>query len=147
MRISDWSSDVCSSDLAVSGEMTGFAHASDISAPAIRRAAETLALLDPAKDTPAGPPPRTNRHLYDEANPLDLIPFAKKVALCQQVDAAARARYPRVAQVSVALAGRWSVNEIVRADGFLATAIRPLVRLHASILVAETAPHAPRYSV
>jgi TldD protein len=117
--------------------MTGFAHASDISAGAIRRAAETLALLDPAKGAHAAPPPRTNRHLYDEANPLDLIPFAKKVELCQKVDAAARARDSRVAQVSVALAGSWSVVEIVRADGFLATDIRPLVRLNVAIVVEE----------
>src|SRR3546814_11063217 len=53
------------------------------------------------------------------------------------MDAAARARDPRVAQVSVALAGSWSGVEIVRADGFLATDIRPLVRLHVSIVVEE----------
>ena len=33
--------------------------------------------IPPASRTPP-PPPRTNRHLYDEANPLDLIPFAKE---------------------------------------------------------------------
>src|SRR3546814_2803523 len=85
----------------------------------------------------ASPPPRTNRHLYYEANPRDLIPLAKKVALCQEIDAAARARDPRIVQVSVALAGSWSVVEIVRADGFLATDIRPLVRLNVSIVVEE----------
>ena len=37
----------------VSGEMTGFSHANDISEGAIRRAAETLQLLDPAKGTVA----------------------------------------------------------------------------------------------
>jgi TldD protein len=38
------------------------------------------------------------------------IAFARKVELCQAIDAAARARDPRVAQVSVAspAAGRWS---------------------------------------
>src|SRR3546814_841742 len=137
LKTADYSTDAGFGLRAVSGEMTGFAHASDISAGAIRRAAETLALLDPAKAPPAPPPARTNRHLYDEANPLDLIPFAKKVDLCQRVDAAARARDPRVAQVSVALAGSWSVVEIVRADGFLATDIRPLVRLNVSIVVEE----------
>ena len=137
LKTADYSTDAGFGLRAVSGEMTGFAHASDISADAIRRAAETLALLDPAKQAHAAPPPRTNRHLYDEANPLDLVPFAKKVALCQQVDAAARARDPRVVQVSVALAGSWSVVEIVRADGFLATDIRPLVRLNVSIVVEE----------
>ncbi len=137
LKTADYSTDAGFGLRAVTGEMTGFAHASDVSAGAIRRAAETLALLDPAKQAPAGPPPRTNRHLYDEANPLDLVPFAKKVELCQKIDAAARARDPRIVQVSVALAGSWSVVEIVRADGFLATDIRPLVRLNVSIVVEE----------
>ncbi len=121
----------------VSGEMTGFAHANDISEAAIKRAAQTLQLLDPAKEQPAGPPRKNNRHLYTDGNPLELVPFSQKVALCQQIDAAARARDPRVAQVSASLSGNWSVVEIVRADGFVATDIRPLVRLNVSIVVEE----------
>ncbi len=118
----------------VSGEMTGFAHANEISAAAIDRAAQTLQLLDPAKGAMSAPPPRTNRAMYGAEDPLSLIPFADKVALCQRIDAAARARDPRVAQVSVALQGSWSVVEIVRADGFVATDVRPLVRLNVSIV-------------
>jgi TldD protein len=121
----------------VSGEMTGFSHANDISEKAIRRAGETLQLLDPAKEQAAPPPRRNNRHLYTDGNPLELVPFADKVALCQQIDAAARARDPRVKQVSASLAGSWSVIEIVRADGFVATDVRPLVRLNVSIVVEE----------
>ena len=121
----------------VSGEMTGFSHANEISEAAIRRAGETLRLLDPATTAPAAPPRRSNRHLYTDASPLDLVPFADKVALCAQIDAAARARDPRVAQVSVALSGSWSVVEIVRPDGFIATDIRPLVRLNVSIVAEE----------
>lgn len=121
----------------VSGEMTGFSHANEISEAAIRRAGETLQLLDPAKGSPAAPPRRNNRHLYTGSNPLESVPFADKVALCQKIDAAARARDPRVAQVSVTLAGSWSVIEIIRADGFVATDIRPLVRLTVSIVVEE----------
>src|SRR3546814_682819 len=83
----------------VSGETTAFAHANDLSEAAIRRAAETRAMLDPAKGAKAPPPRRTNVNLYTDADPLSLVPFAKKVALCQQVDAAARARDPRVVQV------------------------------------------------
>ena len=118
----------------VSGEMTGFAHSNEISAPAIDRAAQTLQLLDPAKGALAPPPPRTNRAMYGAEDPLGLIPFADKVGLCQRIDAAARARDPRVAQVSVALQGSWSVIEIVRPDGFVATDVRPLVRLNVSII-------------
>lgn len=121
---------------AVSGEMTAFAHANEVSEAAIRRAGETMALIDPSAQPRAAAPARTNNRLYTDADPLDLIPFADKVNLCQTIDAAARARDPRVVQVSVALSATWSVVEIVRPDGFTATDVRPLVRLNIAI-VAE----------
>ncbi|MBU3077088.1 metalloprotease TldD [Sphingomonas quercus] len=121
----------------VSGETTGFAHANEISEAAIRRAAETLTLLDPATGAKAPPPRRTNTRLYTDADPLSLVPFARKVELCQRIDAAARARDPRVAQVTVGLSGSWSVVEIVRADGHVAHDVRPLVRLNVSIVVEQ----------
>ncbi|MGZ8351059.1 MAG: metalloprotease TldD, partial [Allosphingosinicella sp.] len=121
----------------VSGETTAFAQANDLSEAAIRRAAETMAVLDPARGTRPAPPRRTNAKLYTEEDPLGLIPFAQKVALCQQIDAAARARDPRVVQVSVSLSGSWSVIDIVRADGFVAHDVRPLVRLNVQIVVEQ----------
>src|SRR5690349_22761584 len=120
----------------VTGETTAFAHANEISEAAIERAAATLKLLDPRKGEPAPAPQRTNQAMYGADDPLSLVPFADKVALCQRIDAAARARDPRVAQVSVTLAASWSVIDIVRADGFVASDIRPLVRLGVQI-VAE----------
>jgi TldD protein len=120
----------------VTGETTAFSHANEISEAAIERAAATLKLLDPAKGGPAAPPRRTNQSMYGADDPLSLIPFAEKVALCERIDAAARARDPRVAQVSVSLAASWSVIDIVRADGFIASDVRPLVRLGVQI-VAE----------
>jgi TldD protein len=121
----------------VSGETTAFAHANEISEAAIERAAATLRLLDPAKGLPAPQPPRTNQAMYGAADPLSLIPFADKVALCQRIDAAARDRDPRVAQVSVTLAASWSVIDIVRADGFVAADVRPLVRLGVQIVAEQ----------
>ncbi|RYY35630.1 MAG: metalloprotease TldD, partial [Sphingomonadales bacterium] len=85
---------------AVSGETTAFAHANEVSAAAIRRAAETMTLIEPGKAAKAAAPQGNNRHLYTDQDPLDLVPFADKVNLCQSIDAAARARDPRVAQVS-----------------------------------------------
>ena len=120
----------------VSGETTAFAHASEISEPAIERAAATLKLLDPAHGAPSAPPPRTNQAMYGADDPLALVAFADKVALCQRIDAAARARDPRVAQVAVNLSASWSVIDIVRADGFVASDVRPLVRLSV-VIVAE----------
>jgi TldD protein len=122
---------------AVSGEMTAFAHSNEMTPAAIRRAAETMALIEPSVAAKAGPPQGTNQRRYTAADPLDLVPFADKVNLCQTIDAAARARDPRVAQVSVSLSGTWSVVEIVRADGFVATDVRPLVRLNVSIVAEQ----------
>jgi len=137
LKTADYSRDSGFGLRGVSGEMTGFAHANDISAAAIARAGETLRLLDPAKGARAAPPRLNNRHLYTDASPLDLVPFAEKVKLLETIDATARARDPRVSQVSVGLSASWSVVEIVRPDGFVATDIRPLVRLNVSI-VAES---------
>jgi TldD protein len=137
LKTADYSTDAGFGLRGVSGEMTGFAHANELSEAAIRRAGETLALLDPAQGPLAAAPRLNNRHLYTDSDPMGLIPFADKVALCQKVDAAARARDPRVAQVSVSLTGSWSVVEIIRPDGFLATDIRPLVRLNVSIVAEQ----------
>jgi len=137
LKMADFNTEAGFGLRGVSGETTAFAHANDLSESAIRRAAETMAVLDPSRAPPAGPPRRTNATLYTDADPLSLVPFAKKVALCQEIDAAARARDPRVAQVSVALAGSWSVIDIVRADGFVAHDVRPLVRLNVQIVVEQ----------
>ena len=75
--------------------------------------------------------------MYGSEDPLSLIPFADKVALCQRIDAAARARDPRVVQVSVTLAASWSVIDILRADGFTASDVRPLVRLNVQIVAEQ----------
>ena len=121
----------------VTGETTAFSHANEISAAAIDRAAATLKLLDPASGPPAAAPGRTNQAMYGSDDPIGLVPFADKVALCQKIDAAARARDPRIVQVSVTLAASWSVIDIVRADGFVASDVRPLVRLGVSIVVEQ----------
>src|SRR5215212_3088243 len=121
----------------ISGEVTAFAHANEISEAAIERASSTLKLLDPRTAEPALPPPRTNQAMYGADDPLSLVPFADKVALCERIDAAARARDPRVVQVSVSLSASWSVIDIVRADGFVASDVRPLVRLGVQIVTEQ----------
>ena len=121
----------------VSGETTAFAHANEISEAAIERAAATLQLLDPSKGAPAPGPLRTNQSMYGADDPLALVPFAQKVALCEKIDAAARARDPRVVQVGVNLLASWSVIDIVRGDGFVASDVRPMVRLGVHIVVKQ----------
>ncbi len=122
----------------VAGETTAFAHANELSDAAIARAAETVRVVrDGHGGTQALAPARTNARRYTDADPLSAIPFAKKVALLQAIDAAARARDPRVVQVSASLVGSWSVVEIIRADGSHARDVRPLVRLNVQIVAAS----------
>ena len=121
----------------VAGEMTAFAHANELSDAAIRRAADTISVVRNGHGgTMSLAPQRTNARRYIDINPLEGIDFARKVELMQTIDAAARARDPRVVQVSASLIGSWSVVEIIRADGHRVRDIRPLVRLNVQI-VAE----------
>ncbi|WP_193184440.1 metalloprotease TldD [Nisaea sediminum] len=123
---------------AIAGEAHGYAHASDLSEEAIKRAADTVSSVRHGHGgTLAAPPAASNATLYTDANPLALTPFADKVDLLKEIDAYARARDPRVKQVSASLAGSWQAVQIIRAGGHRVADIRPLVRLNVSVVMAE----------
>jgi len=123
---------------AVAGEAAGYAHAGDISEGALQRAAEAVSAVKKGySGTYAAPPARTNVSLYSDANPLGGPSFEDKVKLLQEIDAYARARDPRVRQVSASLAGSWQVVEILRADGHLVRDVRPMVRLSISVVAGS----------
>src|SRR5690349_5313356 len=120
----------------VAGETAGYAHASEISAAAIGRAADAAALAKRGYSGVAAEAPRaTNAKLYGEENPLSEPGFSDKVALLQEVDAWARARDPRVCQVAVSMAGERRTVEILRADGRLIRDVRPLCRINVQLTV------------
>jgi TldD protein len=122
----------------VAGETAGYAHASEISEGAIGRAARSAALAKRGYSGVAAEGPRdTNRRLYGDDNPLASPGFGDKVALLQEIDAFARARDPRVAQVMTSLAGERRVVEILRADGRLIRDVRPLARLNVQVTVEK----------
>ena len=123
---------------AVAGETAGYAHASELSEPAIRRAAETVKAVRAGRGgTLAAPPVGTNRSLYRDDNPLGLVAFETKVKLLAEIDAYARAADPRVRQVMAALSGSWQAVQILRGDGARVSDLRPLVRLNISVVVGE----------
>ena len=123
---------------AVSGEATGYAHATELSEDAIRRASVTVRTVLAGRDGAlAVAPPRTNRQLYAPDNPLGGIGFARKVALLGEIDSYLRAKDPRVRQVSASLHGEWQAIEVVRPDGQRAADLRPLVRLNVSVVCGE----------
>ena len=122
----------------VAGETAGYAHASEISEGAIRRAAESASLAKRGYSGVQAEGPRaTNAKLYGEDDPVSAPGFAEKVALLQEIDAFARARDPRIVQVMASLAGERREIEILRADGRLIRDVRPLVRVNVQVTVEK----------
>ena len=123
---------------AVAGEATGYAHASDLSEEAIKRAADTVRAVSRGHTgTAALAPARTNRALYPDIDPLGTASFESKVKLLEDMNAYARGKDDRVRQVSCHLSGEWQQVEILRADGSAYRDIRPLVRVDVSVVVEQ----------
>ncbi len=123
---------------AVSDEAAGYAHASELSEAAIRRAATTVrAVASGQAGILAEPPQGTNRALYTDLNPLGMVDLAAKAKLLTEIDAYARSRDPRVRQVMASLSGVWQAVQILRADGRRVADIRPLVRLNVAVVVGD----------
>jgi TldD protein len=123
---------------AVKDEAVGYAHASDLSAPALARAADAVqAVKGGYSGRYAEPPGRSNVRLYGDGNPLGAPTFETKVRLLQTIDAYARARDARVRQVTVSFGTTWQVVEILRADGETYRDVRPLVRVNVSIVAGD----------
>lgn len=121
---------------AVCGEAAGYAHSTELSPAALRRAAETtrLAARDGGGTGPAAPPQATNRRLYSDDDPLEGPDFQSRVTLLSELDAYARAKEPKVAQVTVSLACSMQEIEILRPEGTRVTDARPLVRMNVSVI-------------
>jgi TldD protein len=123
---------------AVKDEAVGYAHSSDLSEAALARAADAVrAVKGGYSGRYAEPPGRSNIRLYGDDNPLGEPGFETKVRLLETIDAYARAKDPRVRQVSVSFGATWQVIEIVRADGESYRDVRPLVRVNVSIVAGD----------
>jgi TldD protein len=123
---------------AIAGEATGYAHSSELSEEAMRRAAGAIQAVKSGHSGHwAQGPARTNVKLYSDDNPIERTPFETKTKLLADIDAYARAKDARVRQVSCSLFGEWQAVEILRPDGMIVRDIRPLVRLNVSVVAGE----------
>jgi TldD protein len=123
---------------AVKGDVAGYAHSTEISEAALRRASETARLaVGDGGGTLADGPAGTNAKLYTDADPMADATFAVKLDTLREIDAFARALDPRVVQVSASLAASHQEVVILRPEGTLVTDIRPMVRLNVSVIVEE----------
>ncbi len=121
---------------AVRGEVTGYAHSTDISESALKKAAETVRLaVGDGGGTLALPPRGEITPLYAAIDPAAGVSFAARVALLREIDAFARDLDPRVVQVSASLATSVQEVAILRPEGGLSTDIRPMARINVSVIV------------
>ncbi|MCZ2328473.1 metalloprotease TldD [Bartonella sp. F02] len=122
----------------VSEEATGYAHSGELSAAALKRASDAAkAVTYNHTGSYSVAPQKTHKTLYQPNNPLNTPSFEEKSALLQKIDAYLRNKNDKLHQVTVALSGSLQHVEILRANGYFARDIRPLVRLSISVVAAN----------
>lgn len=123
---------------AVCGEVAGYAHSTDLSEAALRRAAETARLaVGDGGGTLADAPKATNTRLYTDEDPIAGAAFPVKVETLREIDAFARDLDARVVQVSATIAASLQEVEILRPDGQSLRDVRPMTRVNVSVIVEE----------
>ncbi|MDE2445006.1 MAG: metalloprotease TldD [Alphaproteobacteria bacterium] len=123
----------------VAGEMAAYAHSSDLSIAALKRAAETVRAgisQNKPSHVDVSPSP-TKTALYGRDNPVEAQSFAAKINLLETVDQFTRGLDPRVKQVSVSMATSLQTVAIARADGSIYHDIRPLTRFGVSAVTRD----------
>jgi TldD protein len=121
---------------AVRGEVTGYAHSTDISAASLERAAQTARLaVGSGGGTLADAPMPTNTRLYTDSDPISGVSFPVKVETLRAIDDYARALDKRVVQVSATIAASLQEIMILRPDGHSVSDIRPMTRVNVSVIV------------
>jgi TldD protein len=123
---------------AVNGETAGYAHATEISEAALKRAAETARLaVGAGGGMLADGPVATNRKLYTDADPMADAEFPVKVETLREIDAYARGKDARVVQVSATIGASLQEVTILRPDGKLVADTRPMARVSVSVMVEK----------
>ena len=123
---------------AIRGETAGYAHSTELSEAALKRAAETARLaVGDGGGTMAPPPVATNQRLYTDLDPFDDATFAVKIETLREIDAFARDLDPRVVQVSASMTASMQEIEILRTDGVHLSEARPLTGMSVSVIVEQ----------
>ena len=123
---------------AVQGETVGYAHSTEVSEQAMRRATGTVRLAIGAGGGSMAPAPQaTNQKLYSDHNPLSDSTFPAKIDILREIDAYARGLDRRVVQVSATIAASHQEVVILRTDAPDVSDSRPMVRMNVSIIVEQ----------
>lgn len=123
---------------AVRGEVSGYAHSTEVSIAAVKRAAETARLaVGVGGSTLAEAPQATNTRLYTDADPIAGAAFPVKLDTLRAIDDFARSLDKRVVQVSATIAASLQEIEILRPEGISLRDVRPMTRVNVSVIVEQ----------
>jgi TldD protein len=122
------------------GERQGYAHSDEITVDSVKLAAHTARAISEGEGPERSVSVRDRaavHDLYPVAVPPTETPVAEKVSLLSEIDAYARGRDPRVAQVMASLVSQHRQVLVAASDGTLAGDVRPLVRLNVQVIAAD----------
>jgi TldD protein len=123
---------------AVRGEVAGYAHSTELSIAALKRASETARLaVGDGGGTWADAPQATNTRLYTDEDPIAGASFPVKLDTLREIDAFTRALDSRVVQVSATIAASLQEVEILRPEGGSVRDVRPMTRVNVSVIVEQ----------
>ena len=121
----------------VKGDAIGYAYTESLDMEAMRRAAETASRIgtDDERPTPIDATPQLSTGtFYSTAEPLSDEPAARKVALLERADTAARSYDPSIARLDASIGDELKYVMVARSDGKVVGDIQPLIRFNVSAL-------------
>lgn len=123
---------------SVKEEVAGYAHSTEISESALRRAVATARLaVGDGGGSLAVAPPATNTRLYTDSDPISGVDFPAKLDTLREMDAYARGLDKRVVQVTASISASLQEVEILRPEGTHLRDVRPMTRVNVSVIVEQ----------
>lgn len=123
----------------VIGEIASYAHSSELSESSLTKAAQVVrSIKNYAKPTHLALENSNKKHnLYKQFNPIDEVTFQEKINLAKQIDEYIRSKNSLVKQVTIRIAGGFSVIKILRGLNEEYSDIRPITQLAISVVLEK----------
>lgn len=124
---------------SVLGEISSFAHATDFSEAALKKASEVVrSIQNFASPMHINLDSNNKRHnLYKIFDPIAEIAFQEKINVAKIIDEYIRSKNSLVKQVSIRIAGGWSAIKILKGNNQEFSDIRPITQLSISVVLGK----------
>ncbi|PPR36939.1 MAG: Metalloprotease TldD [Alphaproteobacteria bacterium MarineAlpha8_Bin1] len=124
---------------AVKQEELKFYHSSNLCDDSLNKAIKYVNSFDSKKKILSTPVinKKTNRLLYSDNNPINLVPLNKKIIFLKKINKYARSLDSSIKQVSISLNGNFQNIEVTKKDGAFFHDSRPLVRMNINLSVEK----------